>query len=156
MRLSLAVALALLLAGYACSDDDEGGPTRTPGDASIAGPRQQPAPAQPLAARPAEPTDGAFEISASGGKFVGNYLATPVGEAVIIRVTNDDTAKHNLRIAGLDGQFETEDDAIIEPPAIEPGGVGELTFAPPVGGSYTFRCDFHPKSMGGQIDVGEP
>jgi len=61
-----------------------------------------------------------------------------------------------LRIAGLDGQFDTEDDAVANPSQIEGGGgVGELTFAPLAAGAYSFRCDFHPTTMGGQIVVGD-
>jgi plastocyanin len=156
MKLFFAAVLAWLLAGYACGgDDDTGGPTHTAGIPSVAGPQPQPQPAQPL--DPSQkPQDGVYEISMSGGKFLGNHLAMPIGESVTIRVTNNDTTVHNMRMAGIDGQFETEDDAVIEPPSIDPQGVGELTFAPPVAGSYTFRCDFHPATMGGQIDAGEP
>lgn len=149
------LAVFLLLGAVACGGDDEdgGSPTVTAGIPSVAGPQPQPQPAQPLDA-PAQPRDGVFEISVQGSKFIGNNLVMPVGESVVVRLTNDDTASHNLRIAGIDGQFETEDDAVTEPASIDPEGVGELTFAPPVAGTYTFRCDFHPTTMGGQIDAG--
>ncbi len=58
-----------------------------------------------------------------------------------------------MSIAGLDGEYETQDDAVTDPEALQPGESGELTFVPQVAGNYTFRCDFHPANMGGQIEV---
>lgn len=100
-----------------------------------------------------EPQDSVVEITISGARFLQNQLKLRVGEAVTIRVLNQDDQKHNLRIAGLDGQYETEDDAVTVPDAIPGGESGELKFAPVVPGEYTFRCDFHPGTMGGQIIV---
>ena len=65
------------------------------------------------------------------------------------------TALSSFALAGLDGQFDTEDDAVTNPAQIAAGGAGELTFAPLAAGAYTFRCDFHPTTMGGQIVVGD-
>ena len=76
-----------------------------------------------------------------------------LGETVTIRLTNGDSVPHNLRIAGPDGQYETEDDAVTEPDQVNAGGSGELSFAPQIAGAYTFRCDFHPTQMGGQVVV---
>ena len=98
-----------------------------------------------------EPQDGVVEIRISGARFLQNQLKIRVGEAVTIRVLNEDDQTHNLRIAGLDGQYGTEDDAVTVPDAIAGGESGELRFAPAVAGEYTFRCDFHPGTMGGQI-----
>ena len=80
-------------------------------------------------------------------------MAVAVGEDVTIRVTNRDQLTHNLRLAGLDGQYDTEDDAVTEPDFIINGATGDLDFAPAIPGAYTFHCDFHPGSMGGQILV---
>lgn len=98
-----------------------------------------------------EPQDGVVEISISGARFLQNQLKIRVGEAVTIRVLNQDGQTHNLRVAGLDGQYETEDDAVTVADAIAGGESGELKFAPAVAGEYTFRCDFHPGTMGGRI-----
>lgn len=92
-------------------------------------------------------------MTAENVAFVGNRLSIPRGEAVTIGVTNRDGVSHNLRIAGPDGEFETEDDAVTAPETINRGEAGELTFAPPLAGEYTFRCDFHPLTMGGVIVV---
>lgn len=136
-----------------CVDDDpsvDGTAAPTSPPASISGPQPQPTPGQALDATVIEPGDGVVEIETKDTLFVGNNIAVPVAESSIIRVTNEDAAVHNLRIAGTDGLFDTEDDAVTEPETIGEQGVGELTFAPSLPGSYTFRCDFH-STMGGQI-----
>ena len=154
------VSCALFLASVvACSsDDDKSVPTDEPTIETTAGPvapALQPASAQTLNSDSVEPQDGVIEISASGQKFTQNYLRIPAaGESVTIRLTNNDAVRHSLRLAGLDGRFDTEDDAVANPAQIDGGGAGELTFAPQADGPYTFRCDFHPTTMGGQIVVG--
>lgn len=154
---ALAVVLALaLVAACGDDDDDDGGSSSTPIlNPSIAGPQAQPDPAQPLQPDAVEPQDGVIEISISDTLFAQNYLRVPEGQSITIRVTNNDSGTHNLRIAGIDGAFMTEDDAVTSPDAISGGQVGELTFAPPVLGAYTFRCDFHPNAMGGQVLAGD-
>jgi len=120
---------------------------------SIAGPQRQPAPVQRLDSQLTEPVAGVIEIQISGALFLRNQLHIATGKSATIRVINGDSQPHNLRVAGLDGDYQTEDDAVTEPPAIDGNGAGELKFAPPVPGRYTFRCDFHPGTMGGQIVV---
>lgn len=142
----------------ACGSDDKSIPTEEPTVRTTAGPiapALQPAPAQPLNAESVEPQDGVIELTASGQKFTQNFLRVPAAnESITIRLTNNDNVPHSLRLAGLDGRFDTDDDAVTNPTQIDGGGVGELTFAPQADGAYTFRCDFHPTTMGGQIVVG--
>lgn len=157
----LLLITALALSACSDSDDDDGdvpSPTAQPndgGDGSPVGPAllDQPEPAQPIIASVTEPTGNIVDITISDASFVNNNVGIPLGEAITIRVTNSDPLAHNLRIAGLDGEYNTEDDAITDPQSIGPGETAELTFAPPVAGTYTFRCDFHPASMGGVITV---
>jgi plastocyanin len=146
------LAAAVLTISMACGDDDSttGRPAPTSPPASISGPQPQPSPGQALDSSVTEPEDGVVEIAAQDIAFAGNNIKVKVGEPVTIRVTNEGAAVHNLRIAGVDGAFETEDDAVTEPAQIGAQGVGELTFAPSLPGSYTFRCDFH-STMGGQV-----
>ena len=155
-----ALLLAVAMATVACSNDDDEeeivrASTPTPDDQTPAGPEllPQPAPVQPISSEVTAPNDGVVNIGTSGSLFQQNNIAVVLGEPATIKVTNEDVVAHNLRIAGLDGKFATEDDAVTVPEAIDSGGVGELTFAPPVPGTYTFQCDFHPTSMGGQIVV---
>jgi plastocyanin len=163
LRLAAISLLLLLPIVSACGDDDDdpersnGVITQTPNVVpSIGGPQEQPPPAQELDSEPVSPSNGVVEIAASGSQFTDNFIRMTAGETAIIRVTNEDNGvTHNLRIAGIDGQFNTEDDAVTTPEAIEGGQVGELTFAPPTDGAYTFQCDFHPTSMGGEIVVGD-
>ncbi len=97
--------------------------------------------------------DRVISIGISELKFSPNRWSIVLDEPITIRVTNNDSQQHNLRIAGLDGEYETQDDAVTDPEALQPGESGELTFVPQVAGNYTFRCDFHPANMGGQIEV---
>ena len=113
----------------------------------------QPNPSQPLDAAASIAQDGIIAIEAREARFAGNFWKITVDESVTIRLNNADSQQHNLRLAGPDGEYETQDDAITIPEAVNGGEVGELTFAPLVQGQYTFRCDFHPDTMGGQIVV---
>lgn len=154
--------LVLGLALPACSGDSDDSATDSPAatatdDGSeppvVPALLDQPEPAQSIVAAETTPVNNIVDIVISGAAFENNNIVVPLGEPIVIRVTNSDPQTHNLRIAGLDGEFNTEDDAATDPPSISGGQTGELTFAPPVAGEYTFRCDFHPQSMGGRITV---
>ena len=153
--LSPLIVVMLLLAACSGDDDDDGG-AATVVDTSptpLATVQNQPEPVQASTGEPSQPEEGVFEIVAENAAFQGNDVELVLGQPSTVRVVNRDQLTHNLRIAGLDGQYDTEDDAVSEPAAIEPGSSGELSFAPAIPGAYTFRCDFHPGSMGGQITV---
>lgn len=158
-RIALIVSplLVVMFLVAACSGDDgDDGGAATVADTSptpLATVQNQPEPVQAVAGEPSQPEEGVYEITAENAAFQGNDVELPLGPPAIIRVVNRDQLTHNLRIAGLDGQYDTEDDAVTEPAAIEPGSSGELSFAPAIPGAYTFRCDFHPGSMGGRITV---
>ena len=155
----LAPALLLLLAAAlfvgACSDDSDGEAgvaTKTPNlFPSQAAPQQQPVPAQPVDATITKPVDGVIEVTLGGILFAPNNLHVPLDDAVEIRITNNDPVPHTMRIAGIDGRYDTEDDAFV--PAISGLGVDMLTYAGAAAGSYTFRCDLHPGTMGGVVVV---
>jgi plastocyanin len=157
IALILAPLLVVMLLMAACSgDDDDDGGAATAVDSSptpLATVQNQPEPVQPVSGEPSQPEEGVYEIVSENSVFQGNDVQLPLGQPSIIRVVNRDQLTHNLRIAGLDGQYDTEDDAVTEPAAVEPGSSGELSFAPAIPGAYTFRCDYHPGSMGGQITV---
>ena len=150
------ISVALLVLGFGCggdSDDvengDQNGPEPTVGPQLL----DQPIPAQDVDGEPIRPSAGVVDIVIAEVIFQQNNVQIPLGEPILIRATNSDLVAHNLRIAGLDGQFMTEDDAVTDPDTIAAGNSGELTFAPPVAGAYTFQCDFHPAMMGGLIVV---
>lgn len=154
----LGVVLALAVLLVACGSDDKADTlstvTVTQNTAPAPTPQlqHQPDPTQELDATASKPLDRVISIGISETKFAPNRWAVAVDEPITIRVTNNDSQQHNLRIAGLDGEYETMDDAVTDQPLL-PGQSGELTFAPQVPGNYTFRCDFHPANMGGRIEV---
>ncbi len=134
----------------ACSEEEKvGGPDMVPTPAVVL--LAQPEVVQELDEQAAAATGGVIEIAAADIQFSPNNFTVMVGESVTIRVKNSDAISHNLRIAGLDGEYDTDDDAVTLPEAINDGESGELNFAPPVVGAYTFQCDFHPASMGSQV-----
>ena len=160
-RRSVALGTAAVVAALlvACAGDDKKDTLSTVTVAQDTAPaptqqlQRQPNPTQELDAVASQPENRVISIGVSDVKFSPNRWSVALDEPITIRVTNNDSQQHNLRIAGLDGEFETQDDAITDPEALQPGESGELTFAPQVSGNYTFRCDFHPASMGGQIEV---
>lgn len=148
--MALGVVLAALIA--ACSGGGQSRSGEQPPGSPAGTVQTQPQPVQP-AGEPVEPQDSVVEITIAGRQFLESRISLRVGEPVTIRVLNQDSDVHNLRIAGPDGEYQTEDDAVTAPEAIPPGEAGELTFAPQIAGEYTFRCDFFPGTMGGQIAV---
>jgi plastocyanin len=154
LALPLLLSVALLLAA-ACGDDDDGSGdviTGTPESAtSSVAPPSQPVPPQALDSELTEPADGAIDVSLTDISFSPNNLHVPLGDAVTIHLVNDDSTSHTMRVAGIDGRYDTEDDAVVQ--TIAPGASAELQFAGGTAGSFTFRCDLHPGSMGGVIVV---
>jgi plastocyanin len=79
-------------------------------------------------------------------------LSAPAGEETTWTLENVGTAIHNMRIAGPDGDFNSDDDAESDPATIAGGDSGEITFTLDAG-SYDYQCDFHPTQMLGTIEV---
>ena len=159
LRLFVAVFAALLIVpalAAACGGDDAPEPAarpETPAALSPTGVLVQPDPVQPIDTQAVEASDGVIEVTIHDSLFIGNNLLVPAGSSAKIDVSNRDDQPHNLRIAGFDGVYQTEDDAVTTPDPIAAHGSGSLEFAPAVPGAYTFRCDYHPGSMGGQVVV---
>ena len=157
MRLAPALLLILVAALFvaACGDDDDGSDavaSETPNlFPSQPVPQEQPIPAQAIDTTLTEPVDGVIEVTLQDILFSPNSLHVPLGDAVTIRLTNNDPAPHTMRVAGIDGRYATEADAFGE--RIDAGAVEELTLDGAAAGSFTFRCDLHPGTMGGVIVV---
>ena len=160
-RILLPIAAGLLLLAAACGDDDDDGGNGDNGDGDTATPT---APADEIQSQPDSPQEVGDEVTqASGGALqtaVGdnfytlNNLKVPLNETTTIEITNEGSAIHNMRIAGPDGEFDTDDDSVNDPLTIAGGETGVVEFTPTLAGTYTFRCDFHPDVQGGVIVVG--
>jgi len=75
-------------------------------------------------------------------------LVVKAGSEITVNVTNKGKAIHNMRVAGVDGAFNTGDDFVSKPETINAGGKATLAFKIDKAGSYRFHCDFHPESAG--------
>jgi uncharacterized cupredoxin-like copper-binding protein len=91
-------------------------------------------------------------------RFVPNAITALAGEVFRISVKNDGSSVHNLVIAGLDGQYGTNDDwTTIDPnnssnPQVIPvGDTGTLDVKIDLPGSYKFRCSLHPDQQTGTL-----
>jgi len=118
-------------------------------------------PAQVGTPTPAETVDvsGAADVTMGDNFFEVDGKQNPtlriaVGDTVTLNLTNDGAAIHNMRTAGVDGEYQNDDDHVSDPLAINGnGGTGtiEITFGQ--AGTYQYRCDFHPTDMRGEITV---
>lgn len=103
---------------------------------------------------PSETPTGAFAVSMGDSFFDPNEVTVAAGADVAFDISNDGVAIHNMRIAGADGQYNSDDDAVSDPQLMPGGGTGTLTWtAPEEAGTIDFRCDFHPQVMTGTITV---
>jgi hypothetical protein len=143
--LCLAGLAAALLALSACTDDDGAGL-----------PRQEdftPEAQAGFTPRPMELLLRVFD-----NYFFATKLGLLAGQHVTITVWNQGLDTHNLRFAGPDGLFETEDDVVTDPDAIITTKIGTLRWdVPPGDDEFPFRCDFHPEEGTGTVlieDVG--
>jgi cytochrome c oxidase subunit 2 len=80
--------------------------------------------------------------------------AVDAGSTVVVELTNGGLAIHNMRVAGPDGEYNTDDDTVSNPELFTPGTAGTLVWqAPDQAGDVIFRCDFHPLEMTGTLVV---
>ena len=159
-RILVPIAAFLLLLAAACGGDDDGGndgdgigDTATP-TAPVDGIQSQPDSPQKVGDEVTEAVDGVIQTAAGDNFFTLNNLKMPLNEATTIEIINEGTAIHNMRIAGPDGEWNTDDDSVSDPDPIPGGQSAVVEFAPTLAGTYTFRCDFHPRGQGGVIVVG--
>jgi mono/diheme cytochrome c family protein/plastocyanin len=80
-------------------------------------------------------------------------LAIAAGQTVTIQLTNNGSAVHDMRTAGADGEFDSDDDALSDPDVIPGGGIGTIAVSFAQAGTYKYQCDFHPDQMLGEITV---
>lgn len=93
------------------------------------------------------PVDVELEIGATNDGFDPEELSVDAGDAFRITLTSNDDFIHNIRIAGPDGEYNTEDDIVSDGDA-EGGGTTTLVGQIDDPGTYAFRDDFHPDVTG--------
>jgi plastocyanin len=100
-----------------------------------------------------EPVDVTLVVSMGDNFFEPSELEVEAGQTFRIKLTNDGEFIHNLRIAGPDGEFETEDDLVSTPKFQTGGETGELVGQIDEPGVYSFRSDSQSTEMVGTITV---
>jgi plastocyanin/heme-degrading monooxygenase HmoA len=97
---------------------------------------------------------GEIAVSMLDNSFDPDAITVSAGTDVSFAITNDGSAVHNMRIAGADGEYSTDDDAVSDPDLVTGGGEATLDWsAPDAPGDVPFQCDFHPTEMVGTITV---
>jgi plastocyanin len=144
--LASVLVLAAALATAACGgDDDDGG---NGGGSATATAR-----ATATATENGNGGEVAFDVEMTDERYIPNEFAVDRGAKVTLNLTNTGTAIHNLRIAGEDDKFNTDDDAVSDPDLITGGDTGTVEWTVPnQAGEYKFQCDIHP-NLGGTITV---
>ncbi|MBI1886575.1 MAG: cupredoxin domain-containing protein [Chloroflexi bacterium] len=82
------------------------------------------------------------DVTLGDSYFRPDRLTVPAGEVVAVRLVNEGGFVHNMRIAGVDDEYDTADDLVSVPDVVKPGKSG-LLVASLRPGVYNFRCDFH-------------
>lgn len=130
----LALLATALLAFGACGGDDDDDDTGNGGD---------------------EPTEITIEMGERDGAnyFEPDEFSVGAGTTVAFITENVGEVIHNMRIAGPDNRYMTEDDAATDD-FVDPGASAAFTWdVPDEPGEYKFQCDIHPTDMVGTIAV---
>lgn len=93
--------------------------------------------------------DNFFDLEGS----LNPTLEIAAGEAVSLTVPNLGQNVHNLRFAGPDGEYNTDDDTVSNPDLINGGEQGTLEFTLGDAATFPYQCDFHPTEMLGEVTV---
>jgi uncharacterized cupredoxin-like copper-binding protein len=92
-----------------------------------------------------------LDVSASDTAFEPAALTVEAGKSFRINLVNNGTLVHNLRVAGPDGAFRTDDDVAIT--AVNPGASGQVVGKMDAPGMYQFRDDFNQTILIGTLTV---
>ena len=93
------------------------------------------------------PLDGVLTLTAANREFDADCLALPAGEAVTIRLVNDDAEPHNLAIYTDSGRA-TE---LFAGDIVDPGESFDYELDPLEAGTYYFECTVHPDMTGSVV-----
>jgi len=94
-----------------------------------------------------------IRVEMRNDSFSPSGLTVRAGKDYILELRNRDGKAHNLRIAGLDNKYETDDDLVSDD--VDAGKTGSLKFRIDQPGVYDFRSDSEPISMVGTLTVWE-
>jgi plastocyanin len=114
---------------------------------------------EPIVSETPAPTEGGTpgnEIAISMGDnfFDPDQVTVLADQQITVNLTNEGSAIHNMVIAGPDGEYGTDDDAISDPEIVSGGQEAVVTWTSPAEpGEIDFRCAFHPQQMTGTITV---
>ncbi|HEY5638955.1 MAG TPA: cupredoxin domain-containing protein [Dehalococcoidia bacterium] len=100
---------------------------------------------------PADDFDVELDVGMVDSVFEPDVLVIDAGTKVKLNLSNAGQFVHNLRIAGPDGEYETEDDLLSAD--ILPGETGDLIIEFDDEGEYDFRDDFRKETMTGTLTV---
>ena len=142
---AMAAAAVLLLGGtiWAVLEEDE-----------AEGEGHEPAPVGENVEDPVPGAEGDAIISMGDNFFDPNDITVATASDTTFQLMNNGSAIHNMRIAGEDGEYETDDDTVSDPDIVSGGETATLDWTAPAGaGEIIFRCDFHPAEMTGTLAV---
>ena len=77
-------------------------------------------------------------------RFIPNALSGNAGDVIEILVTNIGSVAHNLSFPGLDSEYDTSDDWVVDPFTLKAGETSRVVLKFDEPGTYPFRCSFHP------------
>jgi plastocyanin len=136
--------LALPLLSSACGDDEDGAGNGGPTLPAGSGNSGESAPLE----------REAFEVTMTDNTFDPSEFTATGGTIAEFNITNSGTAIHNMRIAGADKAYNTQDDGVSDPSLVNSNEDATMEWVTPsLGGAFDFRCDFHPETMVGTITV---
>jgi uncharacterized cupredoxin-like copper-binding protein len=127
-----------------------GGSGSASDDGATPGPDPRVGTATPAASFTIEAGDAG---QATGTYFEPRVVSARAGEVVEIIVKNVGSVAHNLRVSGLDKEYDTTDDWLVTPGTLQPGDEGRLLLKINQAGQYPFRCDFHPIEQVGTLNL---
>ncbi len=100
---------------------------------------------------PEEDFDIEYDMVMLDDGYVPNVLVVDARTKVKLILINEGVFVHNVRIAGPDGIYETDDDIVSED--VLPKETGELIFELDKVGDYDFRDDFRRETITGILTV---
>ena len=100
------------------------------------------------------PPGGEIAVSMGDNFFDPDAITISAGATASFGITNDGTSIHNMRIAGVDNEYNTDDDAVSDPDIVPGGDTATLSWdTPSEAAEIDFRCDFHPTEMVWKLTV---